>query len=163
MKPLRLTVLLCSTLSMGCGLIPSAHAAPSRDSAQQSREQLVRETNSMIDSITARLSERDLAASIASEHVALLVQRAGKLRARCEQMAPQDRAQLQPHLAWLAQVHDTTTLSIGVLRNDSRDFEADKAEVLLWTQVLMKEIDSLERRVDRIAPTHVLFSQRSRK
>lgn len=160
---MRLTVVLCSTLWLGCSLVPSAHAAPAQGDTQRSREQLVRETNARIDSITARLSERDLAASIASEHVALLDQRAGKLRTRCAQMAPYERAQLQPHLDWLAQLHDTTTLSIGVLRNDSRDFEADKAEVLLWTKVFMKEIDSLERRVDRIAPTHVLLTQRSRK
>jgi hypothetical protein len=155
MKPMRVTLLVCSSLWMGCSVTP--------DETQPSGERRVREANAMIDSITARLSERDLAASIASEHIALLEQRAGKLRARCERMAPRDRAQLQPHLDWLAQVLDTTTLSIGVLRNDSRDFEADKAEVVLWTKVSMKEIDSLERRVDRIAPTLVLLSQRNRK
>ena len=44
-----------------------------------------------------------------------------------------------------------------------RDFDEDKATVLLWTKVFLKEIDSLERRVDRLAPTTVLFTQRSRK
>lgn len=127
------------------------------------REELVRETNAMIASISSRVSERDLAASLAAEHVAMLGLRVGKLRARCEGMSQRDRAQLDPHLSWLDQVHTTTTLSIGVLRNDSRDFEEDKAEVLLWTKVFMKEIDSLERRVDRVAPVKILLSQRSRK
>ena len=85
------------------------------------------------------------------------------MRARCEKMPRNECLALEPHLDWLTQIHDTATLSIGVLRNDSRDFEEDKAEVLLWTKVFMKEIDSLERRVGRIAPTKVLFSQRSMK
>jgi hypothetical protein len=162
MKPLWIAI-VCTALSTGCSLASSAEAAPAPAAAQMSREEIVNKTHAMIDSISARLSERDLAASVASEHVALLNQRAGKLRARCDRMTGRERAQFQPHLDWLDQVHHTTTLSIGVLRNDSRDFEEDKAEVLLWTKVFMKEIDSLERRVDRVAPVNVLLSQRSRK
>ncbi len=163
MSRLRLACWCAALLTTGCGLLPAASAPFDLAAAQNAREALVANNNRLIDSINHRLSERDLAASIASEHVALLEQRVGKLRARCEAMPRNECVALEPHLDWLAQVHDTTTLSIGVLRNDSRDFEEDKAEVLLWTKVFTKEIDSLERRVDRIAPTKVLLSQRSLK
>ena len=162
MRPLRLAPLAAAFLLAGCSVAPAARAAPLPEAAQQTREELVRQTHAMIDSISARLSERDLAASVAAEQVALLDQRAGKLRARCKRMSSRDRAQFEPHLSWLSQVHTTTTLSIGVLRNESRDFDEDKAEVLLWTKVFMKEIDALERRIDRVAPANVFLSQRTR-
>ncbi|MBS1150742.1 MAG: hypothetical protein H6Q89_2440 [Myxococcaceae bacterium] len=161
MSPLRLA-LLGHLLLAGCAVAPGAVAAPPPDGTQKTREELVRETHALIDSITARLSERDLAASVAAEQVALLHHRAGKLRARCEQLSARDRAQFEPHLRWLEQVHSTTTLSIGVLRDQRRDFDEDKAEVLLWTRVFMKEIDALERRIDRVAPVNLFLSQRTR-
>jgi hypothetical protein len=163
MYPARLAILCTTALLWGCTVAPAATDAPRSEPTQKTREQLVNEANTLIDSISVRLSERDLAAAVASEHVALLDMRADKLRARCDKLAPRDRLQFEPHLDWLTQVHDTTTLAIGVLRNDSRDFDEDKAEVLLWTKVFMKEIDSLERRLDRVAPVNVLLSQRTLK
>ncbi len=124
---------------------------------------MVQRNHALIESIASRLSERDLAAAAASERVALLEQRVSRLRSRCAQLSAREATQYGPHLEWLAQVHTTTTLSIGVLRNDSRDFDEDKAEVLLWMKVFAREIDSLERRVDRIAPTNILLTQRSLK
>src|SRR5687768_1273563 len=110
MNALPLT-LLCTVLTMGCSVVPTAMAAqrPVSQAEQKTREELVRETNAMIDSVSARVSERDLAASIASEHVALLHHRAGKLRLRAEQMTRREQALLEPHFNWLAQVHTTTT------------------------------------------------------
>ena len=159
----RWIALCCAVLWTACTVAPAVTVAPRPAAAQKTRKELVEETNAVIDSIAVRLSERGLAAAIASEHVAVLDQRASRLRERCEQLPPRDRAELIPHLEWLDQVHSTTTLSIGVLRNDSRDFDEDKATVLLWTKVFMKEIDSLERRIDRVAPVNVLFSQRTGK
>ncbi len=148
---------------MACSFAPSAVTSSKDAVPQRTREELVKETHAMLVSVSGRVSERDLAASIASEHVALLNQRAEKLRARCERMAQRERAPLVPHLDWLAQVYTTTTLSIGMLRNESRDLVGGQAEVLLWTKVFITEIQSLETRVDRVAPMNVLLTQRSIK
>ena len=163
MNPLRPTLGCALLFFLGCRGVPSAAIATSNPAAQKTREELVAETNAMVDIVSARVSERDLAASIASEHVAILAHRAAKLGERCDHLSTHDRATLEPHLDWLAQVHNTVTLSIGILRNESRSLDEGQAEVLLWTKVFVKEIESLERRVDRIAPVNVLLTQRSRK
>ncbi len=76
-----------------------------------------------------------LVSGVPRRAVGFLAHRGAKLRERCDRLTTHDRASL----------------------------EEGQAEVLLWTKVLIKEIDSLERRVDRIAPVNVLLTQRSRK
>lgn len=117
----------------------------------------MKEANAMLDSIHARVSERDLVASVASEHVALLNMRAERLRIRARGLDEKAQAALEPHLRWLEEVHATAVLSIGVLRNRTRDFEADKAEVLLWAKTFDKEIESIEGRMDKAAPAPALL------
>lgn len=163
MSRILFTVTSIVLLTTGCSLAPAANAPFDAVADAEAREAMVKKNHALIESITSRLSERDLAAAVASERVALLEQRVSQLRARCAQLSSRDCAQYGPHLEWLTQVYTTTTLAIGVLRNDSRDFDEDKAEVLLWMKVFAKEIDSLERRVDRIAPTRILLTQRSIK
>ena len=104
--------------------------------------------NALIDSIFERVSERELAAAAAAERLALLSIRADNLRGRCEKLGTRRRAALAPHLAWLAEVRTTTALAIGVLGKEGRDFEEDKAEVLLWARAFKREIDALELRVE---------------
>lgn len=153
----------CSIFWLGCSLAAASPRPAPVAAEEQSREELVAQANAMINSISARLSERGLAASVASENVAVLNQRAGKLRERCERLDARARHALAPHLQWLEELNTTTTLSIGVLRNETRDFEEDKAEVLLWTRTFKKEIEALERRIDRVAPINIYLTQRSRK
>ena len=158
MRPFCLT-LWCCAFCLGCTAFAPK---PASQAAGKTGDALVREANAMIDSINARVSERDLVATVASEHVALLNMRAEKLRIRSKGLDPKSQAALEPHLNWLDEVHATAMLSIGVLRNESRDFEADKAEVLLWAKTFDKEIESLERRMERASPAQLLFSERPR-
>lgn len=151
--PLLIGCILC----VGC---TKAVPAPVPKGLDRPGMELVAEANAMLDSIDARMSERDLVATVATEHIALLDMRADKLRARCQTLDAKTQASLEPHLKWLEEVHATALLATGVLRNEKKDFEEGKAEVLLWAKTFGNEIDSLERRLDRAAPPRMLFSQR---
>lgn len=153
---------VCSILCLGCGLLEPASVAPPASAAQkESGEQLVARANRLIDDISSRLSERALAASVASENLELLDQRAQRLRERFQNADLKARGVIEPHLQWLTEVHETATLCIGVLRDPATDFEESKAEVLLWTKTFHNEILNVERRMDRVAPVAVLLSERA--
>src|SRR5688572_13658402 len=111
---MRLTLLI-AVFCVGCSLVPAATVAPAAAPTQkESGAELVAQANHLLDSITSRLSERELVASVASENLELLDQRAKKLRERFAKMDPRSRGAIEPHLEWVGEVHDTTTLCIGV-------------------------------------------------
>ena len=110
-----------------------------------SADQLIAETNALVESIERRMPECDLAATIAADNLTRLDQRTKKLVVRCEE----SQEACESQLARLNEVRITTALAIALMRSEAQQCQANQAQVETWIVALSKGIDELDERLDR--------------